>query len=152
MSDTSGNPGGCKCHFSNGQLVGGNHGTGSLVTIDAAGALDRGNFILVRSDGSCTFARDGEENARRTYPADIRKLPGDTVRLGDRQSSGDTSARDLEQSFCHSCAHLLRPVGVSTGLEPGRLPILRRTGAMPSIVTSVTLLGDRRITILSSGG
>jgi hypothetical protein len=78
--------------------------------------------------------------------------PGDQIRLGDRQSSGETSARDLEQGVRHSPAPLFCPVDVSTGLQPGRLPILRRTGAVPSIVTSVTLLGDRRITILSSGG
>jgi hypothetical protein len=60
--------------------------------------------------------------------------------------------RLCKQGCCYSRARLRCPVDISTRLQVGRLPILRRTGATPQIVTSVTLLGDRRITIISSGG
>ena len=100
-----------------------------------------------------------EEKARRTDAADIRKAPGietsmaqSTLAWEGARSYHQHLVRLPSQAALIARARLFRPVDVSTRPRTGRFAFWRRTDAMPSIVTSVTLLGDRRITILSSGG
>jgi hypothetical protein len=119
-----------------------------------------GNFILVGSDGALHLrAVPSKIKPRRPLESRAYEISGGEaeIRKLDWPNSGclfsaTRTPDNLGNKPAVTAAITPCPVDVSTQLWLGRLPSPSCTDGMLGFVTSVTLLGDQRTTILWGGG